>query len=505
MNQILSEILITQQLQNKCAEESYAGPAQLLTTEQPLLPLRYSERIRRNRGLSEKDSTSDSSLEGSAIQIEDYRLGGPFLINLPASSGGLPGTSPFALMWNNGGLARNVEHIVENHHVKWYQISALTRTCLRKVEPQVYTILVLAEKEPSNENWLGAFKDIRILCNSLGLPDMNIEIADGRVLLPVFSFSVEATEPVLTKWQILESQIIKILGSQQWLALELLRRGTDLTPSNNPVTVVVTIEETSESDWTCVRDEIAKLLEEARFGYVAVEIGRGVIFNGFDKDSRILPNNAYSLEARPGTSIGPRGSTKSAGTFGFFVRLRFPKSDSWQTMALTCHHVVLPSISVHPKAEEWEMYGISPREESNLEMDMPSRLDHLETVASYKEAINKMDTAAHRTLKMRLQDSQDFLTPVERRTYKAIETAITMRRDELRKAEEFFRAQSEPFGRVFATSGLRQQYPPVAPSFSFDWALISVDSSRLSRNQVSFHRANFNHSDANHTDKATTS
>ena len=254
-------------------------------------------------------------------------------------------------MWNSGGLANNVECIVENHQVKWYQISALTRTCARKSEPQVDTILVLAEKETSNKNWLGAFKDIRILCTSLGLPNMNIEIADGRALLPVLSFSVETAEPVLTEWPILEPQIIETLGSQPWLALELLRRGTDLTPGNNPVMVVVTIEETSESDWTNVRDKIAKLLEESGFEYAAVEIGRGVTFKGFDKDPRILPINAYSLAARPGTSIGPRGSTKSAGTFGCFVRLRFPKSDNWQTMGLTCHHVVLPNNSVHPKAE----------------------------------------------------------------------------------------------------------------------------------------------------------
>lgn len=147
--------------------------------------------------------------------------------------------------------------------------------------------------------------------------------------------------------------------------------------------MVITIEETSESDWTNIRDEIATLLEEAGLGYIAVEIGRGVVFNGADKDSRILPDYAYTLEARPGSSIGPRHSTKSAGTFGCFVRLRFPKSDNWKTMGLTCHHVVLPSISIPPKVKEWEIYGISPGEETNLTMDMPPGLDHLETIALY--------------------------------------------------------------------------------------------------------------------------
>lgn len=483
MNQIPKDDSITPRLQNKCAEESYAGPAQLLIPEKMLSSLQYSERVRRKRGLPEKDST----LECNDPRIEEYRLGGPFLINLPAFTRGLSEASPLSLMWNNHGLAKDVRCIVENYHLGWYQISAITRRYKRKVEPEIDTILILAKKQNSNENWLSAFKDIRTLCNSLGLLNMNIEIADGRALLPVFSFSVEATEPVLGKWPNLQPQIIEILGSQPWLALELLRRGDDLlTHNNNPVTVVVTIEETSESDWTNARDEIATLLEEAGFGYIAVEIGRGVISNGADKDSRILPDHAYRLEARPGSSIGPRRSTKSAGTFGCFVRLRFPKSDKWKTMGLTCHHVVLPSISIHPKVKEWEIYGISPREETNLTMDMPSCLDHLETIALCKEEIRKSDTAAHNTTKMRLRDPQDFITPLERTRFKLTETGINSKKDTLRKAEEFFAVKSERFGHVFAASGLRQQYPPATPSVSFDWALISVYSSRLSKNDVSF-------------------
>lgn len=332
--------------------------------------------------------------------------------------------------------------------------------CIRKVEPQVD---ILAEKQTSNKDWLGAFKEIRTLCTSLGLPGMNIEFADKRGLQPVFSFSVERTKPVFGKWPILRPQIIEILGSQPWLALELLRRGKDLlTHSNNPVTVVVTIKETSQPDWTNVRDEIAKLLEEAGFGYIAVEIGRGVVFNDANKNSRLLPDNAYSPEAKPGRSIGLRGSIESAGTFDCFVRLRFPKSDSWKIMALTCHHVVLPNISVHPRAKEWEIFGISPTDQTNLTMDMPSRLDHLETVALLKEDINEIDTAAHRTIKTRLQDPQDFLIPMERMTYELAETAITRKEAKLRKAEEFCKVQSESFGDLFAPAAI-----PTCYSISF--------------------------------------
>lgn len=155
-------------------------------------------------------------------------------------------------------------------------------------------------------------------------------------------------------------------------------------------------------------------------------------------------------------------------------------------MGLTCHHVVLPSISIRPKAKEWEIYGISPREETNLTMDIPFRLDHLKTIASFKAEINESETGAHCTIKMRLRDPQDFITPLERAIYERTETGLNSTKDMLRKAEEFFAAKSERFDHVYAASGLRQQSPPAAPSVSFDWALISVYSSRLSKNDVSF-------------------
>lgn len=62
-----------------------------------------------------------------------------------------------------------------------------------------------------------------------------------------------------------------------------------------PKPIIVTIGESSNSDWTVCRDRIASALEEAEFEYVAVEIGRGNISRSFEKDSRILPTSSYKL------------------------------------------------------------------------------------------------------------------------------------------------------------------------------------------------------------------
>lgn len=85
-------------------------------------------------------------------------------------------------------------------------------------------------------------------------------------------------------------------------------------------------------------------------------------------------------------------------------------------------------------------------------MDMPFRLDHLGKISLYKEAINWVDTAAHSAIKMRLQDQQDFLIPMERTKYERTEAAITREKDKLRKAQEFFAIHNERCGHEFASS-----------------------------------------------------
>ena len=63
-----------------------------------------------------------------------------------------------------------------------------------------------------------------------------------------------------------------------WLAVELLRRGTGATAEENPTTIVITIDQSSQIDWTQVREQIVELLEAFQFEDIAIEIGRGSIY-----------------------------------------------------------------------------------------------------------------------------------------------------------------------------------------------------------------------------------
>lgn len=87
------------------------------------------------------------------------------------------------------------------------------------------------------------------------------------------------------------------------------------------------------------------LLEEVGFGYIALETVRGVVLNGADKDPIELHDHVYTLKTRSGSSIRPGALQKAQG---YFVVLQ---SENWKIMALTSYRVVLPNISIYPKAK----------------------------------------------------------------------------------------------------------------------------------------------------------
>lgn len=464
-------------------EEAYAGPGKALglpTPEQTPSPSRKYKRTRRTHGSSEEELPI-SNPTAEVIQTDDYRVGSPFLTNLPSLYVPLSDDSLLYKAWI-AGLESLIIKSLHQYEVDWVEISAAARRCPLRDEPATETILVLAPKNQPEDKWREAVVAARKLCSSFGVPNVNVEIADKRGLKPKRSSIVQDGEPILAAWPNLETQIISILGETLWLAIELLRRGTDEEGINNPITVLITISESSTSDWTDCRDRIASALETAEFEYIAVEIGRGTISRSFEKDSRILPTSSYELIARGGNSIGVKGSTSSAGTFGCFLRLK--KGSRWKTLGLTCHHVVLPSTTTNSSARLYELYGIRPEENAAVFMDMPSLLDHEETIASYKATIKELQTKEHEIIGRRIADSSDFVIPDERCEYNRKARTIEKTRLQLTRAEEFFALGHQKLGKVWAASGLRQAYPPSTPAHSFDWALVDVPPIRVYPNYV---------------------
>lgn len=229
--------------------EAYAGPGKELalpTPEQTLSPFRKYKRTRRKHGSSDEElPMTDFSAE--VTKTDNYRVGSPHLANLPSSNIPLFEDSPFYKAWI-AGLERLVIDSLQKFEVDWFEISAAARRCPLRDEPANQTILVLAHKTKPEDEWREAVIAARKLCKSLVVPNVSVKIADERGLKPKRSSTVGDGEPVLAAWPNLDSQIVEILRDTLWFAIELLRRGTDEDGINNPITVLITISESSTSD-----------------------------------------------------------------------------------------------------------------------------------------------------------------------------------------------------------------------------------------------------------------
>lgn len=181
------------------------------------------------------------------VQMDNYRVGSPFLQNLPSLNIPLPDNNPFYKAWI-AGLEDQVIVLLNKYNFDWYKITVAAQRCPLRVEPANETILVLSHRnKPMDESRKTTIAG-RKACALFDFRDVNVEITDTRGLKSRKSFTIGDGEPILAAWPNLKSQIIEILGDNSWLAIELLRHGIDDDGISNPITIVITINESSTSD-----------------------------------------------------------------------------------------------------------------------------------------------------------------------------------------------------------------------------------------------------------------
>jgi len=357
-----------------------------------------------------------------------------------------------------------------------------------------------------HDTWFLAAVEIRQNCIEQGLVNVSVELADPKGLQPTLTHRVEPDEPILSAWAHIESQIVDILGEKDWLALELLRRGSSYSPKENPVTVTITIHETSQADWVHIRERIVRVLDDSHYDQVAVEIIRGVVWSGWNFEACLPADREWEGLANMGGSIGPSRSEICSGTLGGYLQLQQQNSDSWETMVFTCFHVVSPDCIPHPSREAWLKYGILPNDSTNtLSMEHPSFSDHRRAVQHWQSQVDQLQNGdRYNSIKAQLEEPDAFILPYDKTLYDMTQNRILAYNEKIRKAETFFATNGAFLGPVFAGSGLRQLSTAPGPGPSLDWALVKVEESRISGNYVSTFEcegqniANRKHKAANH-------
>lgn len=247
----------------------------------------------------------------------------------------------------------------------------------------------------------------------------------------------------------------------------------------------MTIEEESVFDWTNVREQIVRLLDDNNLSEVAVKIGRGRIWYGLS-DRNLLPNDSWQIEAKVGRSIEPCGRTEESGNLGGFVKLTFP-DDSTRVFGLTCFHCVVPDDLDHPKLQQWQQRDVFPNDPMNdLSVKHPSLGDREESLCYRLSLLEQLNSSKHVAMGQRIYDPDDFVAPYLKKALSAKETTIKNDDGIVKAAEAFFFEGHLTLGSIFAASGKRRVFFPSGKDAKCDWALIDVRSPRMSLNYVSF-------------------
>ncbi len=126
----------------------------------------------------------------------------------------------------------------------------------------------------------------------------------------------------------------EIRSLDNWVSVDVLRRGVSLQPANCPPTIVISIKPSSMQE-ECI--EVVKRVKthiERHNLDAAVEIVESSLCRQIDLEHIMKAPGI-------GASIALKENPAGSGTLGGFIRLQFPKEDS-QTCAMTCHHVLRP-------------------------------------------------------------------------------------------------------------------------------------------------------------------
>lgn len=84
---------------------------------------------------------------------------------------------------------------------------------------------------------------------------------------------------------------------------------------------------------------------------------------------------------------------------------------------MTCHHVIMPKYLHYSSKPEWDKYGIQPVQATHLGVDMPGKMDHIETINEFKSDLQELDSKAHREIARKLADPNDAVIPYERQRF----------------------------------------------------------------------------------------
>ncbi|EZF33640.1 hypothetical protein H101_02796 [Trichophyton interdigitale H6] len=454
-----------------CAADAYPLPPSTVSSR--------SSRKRRTEGSSE--SEGGPFLGDTTIYNQDYRCGGPHLVELPATTQLSSSQNPIHAIWSNE-LQAPVLEILDKFNVDFNPragVYPVQRASEEDVEEVWHdTIFISATKHSLDRSWYLVCKEIRKLLEEKNMSHFNVEIIDSRASVFPRAFPIDPEDPFVEQWPPIQATIIEMLGDRHWTVLQPLLLGQpDTFWGPRTMTVSLTVRLESTCDWTEVREAIIQMLDSRGLHHVAVIIYRESVLHALP-DFRILKKRDWELATVFGGSIGLRDSNASPGTFGGYVELQ-SEDGSWRKYGITNYHCIRENL---PDPEKCDKMGVCPMDaQANpILVDQPSLKYHEQSIQSYLNDIEEMDNSISPAVKNMIKSGDSSVPKGKVRTYEMNQEIISSTTALIDHGTQFFKEKSYRLGKVHAASGFRV----TDQRHLVDWALIEVREERLGGNNV---------------------
>ncbi|SCV50129.1 uncharacterized protein FFB14_11286 [Fusarium fujikuroi] len=379
------------------------------------------------------------------------------------------------------------------------------------------TILILAPWSAEKQrDWIRATQELAIFLADLSRvcsfseTEIHVEIMAPELVQRIYYTRID--DPVFqSAWECLSGTISNRLQSLRATrghitCLSLQKYGTKDHVGANPSTVYISVDyDAYETQWPQAVTEVKRTLDATGWDDVQahIEHNEGMIghFDNFTNPTTEQMNRGYGLKKRIeddyystvhiGDDFGAAHYIKRTdgeqlsptnGTIGCFVQLRTSGPEpTWRTFILTSYQAVRPAFdgfTVTPNGTDSSV--APPKADSDLWMvdsvgytpdslarptafESPSRSKHHFNIHCIDEEIACYEK------RIRYWEKKDW--PRGEKQLQEIRERIAALKAEMKQKTEFFEANKQALGRLYAASGFRRR----VVGRRMDWALIELD------------------------------
>ncbi|KAF4443083.1 hypothetical protein FACUT_1637 [Fusarium acutatum] len=353
---------------------------------------------------------------------------------------------------------------------------------------------------------------------------LHVEIIAPELSTRIYFAPVRNELQLFQQWDNLRSMVNRRLNAHlstrgRMTLIALLRYGLNPYPSNNPITIYISVNyESEEEHWQRVIDDIQSNM--SKFGYpelpVHIEHNVGIHVADFELVSpvgdrreiqakmsagNLRIDGDYKEKIDLGDPIGAaryveKGKDKGnplSGTFGCYIEIKKKGSSVWEKYGLTNYHVVRPAFTGF-KLEVSDMGKTeiaSPEVRSNLyrvdndgfkpssmipsvSFECPPRIKHNFTIWAINDEISQVE-------KYQAQMLSGGTSQQEKATMDRLDAEKRDFVGEKTAKLAHFNKGLHTIGKLYAASGFKERADDQG---RLDWALVRINKSRVGSNQL---------------------